>query len=98
LNDGKEFSFHELLLKPGKCLAIEDVLFTRQQYGPVLAVAWWCKDYDEPIYLISNMDLMEEVCYWYQKRFRIETFLSDQKAEDSICIRAIFLNQVVSGN
>jgi hypothetical protein len=80
LNDGKEFSFQELLLKPGMCLAIEDVLFTRQQYGPVLAVAWWRKDYDEPIYLISNMDLMDEVCYWYQKRFRIETFFSDQKS------------------
>jgi len=80
LNDGNEFSFQELLLKPGMCLAIEDVLFTRQYYGPVLAVAWWRSGYEEPIYLISNMDLKDEVCYWYQKRFKIETFFSDQKS------------------
>lgn len=80
LNDGEEFSFQSLLLKPDMCLAIEDVLFTRQLYGPLLAVAWWRKGYDEPLYLISNMDLMEEVCYWYQKRFKIETFFSDQKS------------------
>jgi hypothetical protein len=59
---------------------MEDVSFTRQRYGPVLAVAWWRKDYQEPIYLVSNMDLVEEVCHWYKKRFRIETFFSDQKS------------------
>jgi hypothetical protein len=80
LNDGKEFAFQELLLRPGMCLHIENVLFTRQCYGPVLAVAWWRKGYEEPIYLISNMDLREEVCHWYQKRFKIETFFSDQKS------------------
>jgi hypothetical protein len=80
LNDGKEFSFQELVLKPGMCLGIEEVLFTRQHYGPVLAVAWWRKDSEDPIYLISNMDLKEEACHWYQKRFRIETFFSDQKS------------------
>jgi len=80
LYDGEEFSFQDLILQPGMCLAVESVSFTRQRYGPVLAVAWWRKDYQEPIYLISNMDLMEEVCEWYQKRFRIETFFSDQKS------------------
>lgn len=80
LDDGEEFSFQDLLLKPGMCLAIENVAFTRQRYGPVLAVAWWRKDYQEPIYLVSNLDLVEEVCAWYKKRFRIETFFSDQKS------------------
>lgn len=80
LNDGNEFSFQELLLEPGMCLGIEAVLFTRQRYGPVLAVAWWRKGFEEPLYLISNMDLKEEACYWYQKRFKIETFFSDQKS------------------
>lgn len=80
LFNGEEFSFQELLLQPGMCLAIEDVTFTRQRYGPILAVAWWRKNYDEPIYLVSNMDLVEEVCSWYQKRFKIETFFSDQKS------------------
>ena len=35
LYDGEEFSFQDLLLKPGMCLGIEEVAFTRQRYGPV---------------------------------------------------------------
>lgn len=80
LYDGEEFSFQDLVLQPGMCLSIEEVSFTRQRYGPVLAVAWWRKNYQEPIYLVSNMDLLEEVCHWYQRRFKIETFFSDQKS------------------
>jgi hypothetical protein len=79
LYDGEEFSFQDLVLQPGMCLSMEEVSFTRQRYGPVLAVAWWRKNYQEPIYLVSNMDLLEEVCHWYQRRFKIETFFSDQK-------------------
>jgi hypothetical protein len=80
LYDGAEFSFQDLLLRPGMCLEITEVSFTHQRYGPILAVAWWHKDYAEPIYLVSNFDLKEEICYWYQKRFKIETFFSDQKS------------------
>ena len=36
--------------------------------------------YKEPLYLVTNMELVEEACYWYTKRFRIETFFSDQKS------------------
>jgi hypothetical protein len=80
LYDGEEYSFQDFLLQPGMCLSAEAVSFTRQRYGPVLAVAWWRKDQQEPIYLVSNFDLKEEVCYWDQKRFKIETFFSDQKS------------------
>ena len=80
LYDGEEFSFQDLVLQPGMCLSLEEVAFTRQRYGPVLAVAWWRKNYQEPIYLVSNLDLVEEVCHWYQRRFKIETFFSDQKS------------------
>ena len=80
LYDGEEFSFQDLVLQPGMCLSIEEVSFTRQRYGPILAVAWWRKNYQEPIYLVSNMDLIEEVCHWWQRRFKIETFFSDQKS------------------
>jgi len=80
LFDGEEFSFQQLLLEPGDCLGFEEVLFTRQRYGPLLAVVWWRKGCEEPLYLISNLDLMKEACYWYQKRFKIETFFSDQKS------------------
>jgi len=80
LYDGEEFSFQDRILRPGMCLSIQEVAFTRQRYGPVLAVAWWRKNYQEPIYLVSNLDLVEEVCHWYQRRFKIETFFSDQKS------------------
>jgi hypothetical protein len=62
------------------CLGVEEVAFTRLHYGPILAVAWWCKDQQEPLYLVPNFDLKEEACYGYQKCFRIETFFSDQKS------------------
>ncbi|MBM3152012.1 MAG: transposase [Chloroflexi bacterium] len=79
LFDGEEFSFQDLPLQPDMCLSLPDVLFTRQRFGPVLAIAWWRKGYKGPVYLISNFELAEEACYWYQKRFKIETFFSDQK-------------------
>jgi hypothetical protein len=73
------FTFEDLDLRPGRCLGIPDVQFTQQAYGPVLAVAWWDGAFDAPIFLVTNMDLAEEACYWYRKRFHIETFFSDQK-------------------
>ena len=56
------------------------VSFTEAAYGPVHLVAWWEKGYREPLYLVSNLPVAEEACYWYRKRFRIETFFSDQKS------------------
>ena len=79
-DDGDQFALDEILLHPGDCLSLPDVLVTQDAYGPVLVVAWWRKDTQEPIYLVSNMTLAEEACYWYGKRFRIETFFSDQKS------------------
>ena len=40
----------------------------------------WAKGYQDPLYLVSNMDAAEEACRYDQKRFRIETFFSDQKS------------------
>ena len=77
---GDEFALDEIHLQPGDCLSLPDVMVTQDKYGPVLVVAWWRKDAKEPIYLVSNMELAEEACYWYGKRFRIETFFSDQKS------------------
>jgi hypothetical protein len=74
------FTFDELGIQPGDCIGLPDVAFTRQAYGPVLAIAWWKAQYTEPIYLVTNMELVSEACYWYAKRFRIETFFSDQKS------------------
>lgn len=78
--EGEEFVFEEVGITPGEHISLPEVLFTRQGYGPVHAIAWWRKGCKEPIYLVTNMELAEEACYWYGKRFRIETFFSDQKS------------------
>jgi hypothetical protein len=78
--EGERFSFHEVGVQPGERIGLPHVTFTLQDYGPVLAIAWWEVGYKEPIYLVTNMELVEEACYWYAKRSRIETFFSDQKS------------------
>ncbi|HEY5870977.1 MAG TPA: IS4 family transposase [Candidatus Tectomicrobia bacterium] len=67
-------------LKPGRLIALQDVHFTREAYGPIMVLCCWAKGHIEPLYLVSNMDAAEEACRYYQKRFRIETFFSDQKS------------------
>jgi hypothetical protein len=56
------------------------VKITRDAYGPVMVLSCWAQGYQEPLYVVSNMDAAEEACRYYQKRFRIETFFSDQKS------------------
>ena len=77
---GNAFAFADVDVSPGSCISLPDVLFTQDNYGPIHAIAWWRKGYQEPIYLVSNMELAAEACFWYKKRFRIETFFSDQKS------------------
>jgi hypothetical protein len=66
--------------KPGTLIALHDVLFTGDAYGPIMVMCCWAKGYQEPLYLISNMASADEACRLYGKRFRIETFFSDQKS------------------
>jgi hypothetical protein len=66
--------------KPGTLIALQEVQFTRDAYGPVMVLSCWAKGYQEPLYLVSNMARAEEACRLYAKRFRIEPFFSDQKS------------------
>jgi hypothetical protein len=66
--------------KPGTLIALQPVQITRDAYGPVMLLCCWAKGYAAPLYLVSNMEAAEEACRYYQKRFRIETFFSDQKS------------------
>lgn len=77
---GAEFAFEALGVRPGECISVPEVAFTRQGYGPVHAIAWWKRGYQDPLYLITTLEWAEEACAWYRKRFRIETFFSDQKS------------------
>jgi len=48
-----------------------------------MVILWWREGYQDPIYLVTNLPVMEEACLWYRKRMRIETFFSDQKKNSS---------------
>jgi hypothetical protein len=78
--DEEEFTVQELGLRPGQLIALPEVAFTRAHYGPVQVVAWWAKGEAHPIFLVTNLELAQEACWWYKKRFKIETFFSDQKS------------------
>jgi hypothetical protein len=80
--DGETFRLDTLgaCSKPGTLIALQEVQITRDAYGPVMVLSCWAKGYQEPLYLVSNMDTAEGACCYYQKRFRIETFFSDQKS------------------
>ena len=80
--DGQMFRLDTLgaCLKPGRLIELKDVYCTQAAYGPIMVLCCWAQGYQEPLYLISNMATAEEACRWYHKRFRIETFFSDQKS------------------
>jgi hypothetical protein len=80
--DGQTFRLDTLgaCLKPGRLIELKDVHFTRDAYGPIMLLCCWAKGYQEPLYLLSTMATAEAACRLYQKRFRIETFFSDQKS------------------
>ena len=67
-------------LKPGRLIELKEVHYTREAYGPIMVLCCWAKGYQGPLYLVSNMATAEEACRLYAKRFRIETFFSDQKS------------------
>lgn len=75
------FRFNEIsALASDNYFIIPNVEFTNNKYGPVNAIYWHEKGYREPVYLVTNIELAEEACLHYKKRFKIETFFSDQKS------------------
>jgi hypothetical protein len=78
--DNESISFDQVPLVRGTRQTLLDVGFTREQYPVSQAIAWWDAAYDEPIYLLSNLDAEEDPCHWYAKRFTVETLFSDHKS------------------
>jgi hypothetical protein len=79
-DEGDQFALDEILLCEGDCVDMPGVSFGHEGYGPVLVIAWWKEGCEAPIYLVSNMECVDEACYLYGYRFTIETFFSDQKS------------------
>ena len=80
--EGEPFRLDALgaCLQPGRLIELKEAYVTREMYGPIMVLCCWAKGYQEPLYLVSNLATAEEACRLYQKRFRIETFFSDQKS------------------
>jgi hypothetical protein len=77
--DNEWLALETMALQPGQRELWEQVGFTQEAYGPVQVIGWWDRDCKEPLYLVTNMDVLDEACHWYRKRMCIETFFSDQK-------------------
>ncbi len=67
-------------IKPGRISELKEAQFTKDAYGPVTALCCSAKGEKEPLYLVSNLPSSEGAITYYKKRFRIETFFSDQKS------------------
>jgi hypothetical protein len=64
----------------GSLVTVHQVAFTQKAGLSLNLVAWWGATYEEPIYLITNLPNGSLACWFYKRRFRIETFFSDQKS------------------
>lgn len=78
--DGERFSFQDICPERGGCSEIADVEFTDQRRIKVNAVVHWGKKYQDPLYLVTNIETGGEAYHWYRKRFKIETLFSDLKS------------------
>jgi hypothetical protein len=78
--EDERINFGKLALETNSLVSICDTVFSRYEYGPVLAIGCWQADCKEPAYLLSNLNLAEEALWYYKKRFHIETFFSDTKS------------------
>lgn len=67
-------------LQPGHLFSLSHVGFTQAAPVTLNAIGWWGAGYKEPIFLITNLEEAYEACRYYRRRFRIETFFSDQKS------------------
>jgi len=70
----------EFTVKKGRLRMIRAVDFTKTSALPTNLIVWWGTEYENPIYLVSNLPNGACACWYYRRRFRIETFFSDQKS------------------
>ena len=78
--DGEGFHMRDICPEHGECQQVDHISQSSEMLGNIQAIAWWGRKYKDPIYLLTNIDVMEEACFFYHQRFRIETFFSDQKS------------------
>jgi hypothetical protein len=67
-------------LEKGQVLFLPQVGFTQAACLTLNVVGWWASRYEEPIFMVTNLTSPYQACRYYRRRFRIETFFSDQKS------------------
>jgi hypothetical protein len=78
-NEGSQ-PIRDYPLEQGQLFFLKDVGFTQTATVTLHVIGWWGSDYADPIFLITNLENAYEACPYYRRRFRIETFFSDQKS------------------
>ena len=79
----KDESFSARMIGVGKdgYFAIANIALENDSSpGPMNLLVYRKQTWEETIYLLTNIEPICEAAYWYQKRFTIETFFSDQKS------------------
>jgi len=75
-----EHPIGDIPLNKESVLYYPEIGFTQSASVQVNLIGWWGREYDKPIYLLSNLEGKYLVCKYYRRRYRIETFFSDQKS------------------
>lgn len=78
--DGERFSFQDICPERGDYTEIAGLEFTDSRSIIVNAVVYWGRQYQDPLYLVTNVATGGEAYRWYRKRFKIETLFSDMKS------------------
>jgi len=78
--EGGKQAIGDMALGKNHVVQYLNVGFTQNTAVKTNLVSWWSDKYDKPIYLISNLTSKYLTCRQYQRRYRIETFFSDQKS------------------
>ncbi len=63
-----------------KFMIAHDVAYTKDRHGPVNAIVWTQRNWDDPLYLLSNFELSYTFAFYYRKRWSIETLFGDIKS------------------
>ena len=75
-----EHAIGDTALERNQVVQYLNIGFTQSVALETNLVGWWSNKYEKPIYLITNLTSKYLTCRHYQRRYRIETFFSDQKS------------------